>query len=692
MAKDPYTYFRVEAREILEGLAQGVLSLEKDGVGKEVICRMLRQAHTLKGAARVVKQVAISESSHAIEDVLARYRDGGGQLPHPEAEQLLRLIDRCGEQLKTLAGAPADATTPVAAHGHEEPIESVRVDIAQLDTTLCDLAEAQVHLEALEQQIPFLEQMRRTTRRLVRRTGGRHNGRGDGEPSTKAAAVAALAEELRTSVEAVFGAIRTGTERVGRDLARIRDRASEFRLLPATTILGSLERSVRDVGEALQKRVAFEMIGGEQRLDAHVLLALRDALIHVVRNAVAHGIESEFERAAAGKPPIGRVCVRVQKTGQRVSFRVEDDGRGLDVDGIRTAAVARGLAQPAAVGSMGLAEVAQLLFRGGLSTSAAVSEFSGRGVGLDMVRATASRLKGEASLRSDAGRGTVVEICVPVSIESLAVLAADAHGLAVLIPFGAIRQVVRAAAGELVSSATGAALLVGDQLIPFQPLGSVLGLIGPKRESSKPRPCSVVIVEAGGSRAAIGVDRLKEVRNVVVRFLPTLCGPVPLVAGATLNGMGNPELVLDAERLVAAVLAGSGPQAQSVSPSQPTVLVVDDSLTTRMLEQNILEAAGFRVELATSGEEGLQRAREKPHSLFVVDVEMPGMNGFELLRRFQGDPQLQGTPAIMVTSRASPDDRRSAQEAGARGYIVKSEFDESRLLQIVRDLIAEVSQ
>ena len=279
-----------------------------------------------------------------------------------------------------------------------------------------------------------------------------------------------------------------------------------------------------------------------------------------------------------------------------------------------------------------------------------------------------------------------------MSIESLSVLAADVHDMTVLIPFGAVCQIVRAAAGDLVRSATGAALLVGDQAIPFQPLGRVMGLRGPNGFSLTAAASVRRHPAGGGARAAVGVDRLKEIRNVVVRPLPNLCGSVPLVAGATLNGLGNPELVLDTASLVAAVLAGSGPQAKAVPTPQPTVLVVDDSLTTRMLEQNILEAAGFRVDLATSGEEALEKAREKPHSLFVVDVEMPGMNGFELLHRFRGDPQLQGTPAIMVTSRASADDRRVAQEAGARGYIVKSEFDESRLLRIVRDLIAEVSQ
>ena len=222
MAKDPYTYFRVEARELLEGLAQGVLSLEKDGPGKEVVSRMLRQAHTLKGAARVVKQVGISESAHGIEDVLARYRDGEGQLPHDEAGRLLNLIDRCGEHLKSLAArSPADAAKPATGREREEPIESVRVEIAQLDATLCDLAEAQVHLEAVCQQIPLLEQLRRTTRRLVRAHGGTAQWPRRGKARRRRRRTSpSLAEELRTSVEAIYGAIRTGTERVGRDLGR----------------------------------------------------------------------------------------------------------------------------------------------------------------------------------------------------------------------------------------------------------------------------------------------------------------------------------------------------------------------------------------------------------------------------------------------------------------------------------------
>jgi two-component system, chemotaxis family, sensor kinase CheA len=185
------------------------------------------------------------------------------------------------------------------------------------------------------------------------------------------------------------------------------------------------------------------------------------------------------------------------------------------------------------------------------------------------------------------------------------------------------------------------------------------------------------------------VDRLDGVRNVVVRPLPILTGPVPLVAGATLDEEGNPQLVLDPVIVVAVVRSETGPVAEAAVVQQFPILVVDDSLTTRMLEQSILETAGYQVDLASSGEEALEKARHKRYAVFVVDVEMPGMNGFELLQELRADPILHRVPTVMVTSRAAAEDRQRAEQAGARAYIVKSEFDEGHLLRTIRELIGE---
>jgi len=241
----------------------------------------------------------------------------------------------------------------------------------------------------------------------------------------------------------------------------------------------------------------------------------------------------------------------------------------------------------------------------------------------------------------------------------------------------------------LARSPTGLAFILEGQAIPFQPLENLLGAARARRRAT--RMWTAVVLQAGPARAAFGVDRLAGIRDVVVRPLPALTGPVPLIAGAVMDEEGNPQLVLDPATLVAALREGTGPEPKA-SPSPPRpILVVDDSLTTRMLEQSILEAAGYQVDLAISGEEALEKARQKKYAMFVVDIEMPGICGFELLERFRADPNLHDIPAILVTSLASPEDRHRGAQAGARAYIVKSEFHEGQLLRTIRDLVGESS-
>lgn len=690
MAKDPYKYFRVEARELLDGLTQGIIDLEKSDASKELVSRLLRLAHTLKGAARVVKQKEVSELAHSIEDVLTPYRDADGPIPKAQINRVLELVDACSERLKLVLSPPERERTPAASPASEEPFTSVRVEIGEMDALLYDLADAGVHVKALHQETASLEQIAEMVNLLANELALLHGSPKDnGKRPTAARDLRPLAEEVRVALRRSHRSLRAGLECAHRDLGNIRERASDLRLLPAQAIFASLERTVRDATESLKKRVVFEAVGGEHRLDAHVLLALRDALTHILRNAVAHGIETEPERAATGKPAEGRVRLQVQKRGQRIHFLVEDDGRGIDIAAIRRSVIERKLVSRAQAEALGLAEATQLLFQGGLSTAPEISQVMGRGIGLDVVRSTVARLKGEVNLRSEPGRGTTVEIIVPVSMESMDVLAVVACETTALIPFAAVSQTVRLLNKDLARSANGATLILEGQALPFLPLAEILS--GKRLQGPLPRAWTALVIQARGARAAIGVDGLDGVRNVVVRPLPTLSGPVLLIAGATLDGEGNPQLVLDPDALVAAVRSETGPATEPAAVQQFPVLVVDDSLTTRMLEQSILETAGYQVDLATSGEEALEKAQRRRYAVFVVDVEMPGMNGFELLERFRADPVLHRVPTVMVTSRTAAEDRQRAEQAGARAYIVKSEFDEGHLLRTIRELIGEES-
>jgi two-component system chemotaxis sensor kinase CheA len=314
-----------------------------------------------------------------------------------------------------------------------------------------------------------------------------------------------------------------------------------------------------------------------------------------------------------------------------------------------------------------------------------VDEVSGRGIGLDVVRETAARLKGEVSVRSEAGRGTSLEICVPVSLSSLTALEVDAGGIIAALLLDAVRQTMRAADHDIVRSSEKDSIVYEGKVIPFLALARALR--SKTMTDSKRHFWSTVILEASCGVPAIGVDRLLGTASVVVRPLPSLTEAEAIIAGASLDAEGNPQLVLDPEGLVAAACLGRAPVVEVALAKRASVLVIDDSLTTRMLEQSILESAGYEVDVATSGEEAIEKARGKQYGLFLVDVEMPAMDGFEFVSRTQADASLRTVPAIMVTSRSAVEDRRRGEQVGARGYIIKGEFDQVYLLQLMREFM-----
>jgi two-component system chemotaxis sensor kinase CheA len=684
MAKDPYKYFRIEARELLEQLTQGILHLEKYTVAPDFIARLLRVAHTLKGAARVVKQASIAELVHRFEGLLAGHREAAQPLSKAEGSELLRLLDEITSLLQALEPTGDREAKGPARAAAEEPLETLRVEMHEMDSLLRGVTEAAVQLGAVRKDLGATGRLRDLTELLVDQLAARPGDNGAGASAALSRA-RSLTEDLRTDLDRLTRSLAGNIERAEGRLGEIRDIAHRLRLIPAQTVFPSLDRAVRDASQALGRRVDFQATGGEVRLDANVLASLRDALMHVVRNAVTHGIEDEAERIAAGKPPGGRVQLTVERRGARVSFTCADDGRGVDVEAVRKAAVARGLVDPSEAHALPADQILTLLRTGGLTTSGHVTELSGRGIGLDVVRATAARLKGEMNIRSEPGRGATVEVQVPVSIASLQGLVVEAAGAAATIPLDAVRQALRVSDTDVARSPHGESILHDDQVIPFLPLERILRLSGSNRH--RPRAWSAVVVQAGNRSVAVGADRLLGTCAVIMRPLPDLVEADSVVSGASLDAEGNPQLVLDPSGLVAAAERGLDAVHDEGGPQHPPILVIDDSLTTRMLEQSILESAGYEVDLAVSGEEALAKARARAYSLFIVDVEMPGMDGFGFMAEARSDPTLRDVPAILVTSRSAVEDRRRGEQAGARAYIVKNEFDQQQLVNTIRRLI-----
>ncbi|MGA2992405.1 MAG: response regulator [Candidatus Korobacteraceae bacterium] len=694
MAQDPYRYFRIEARELVEQLSRGVLELERGAAGKELVARLLRLAHTLKGAAHVVKQAEIASLSHQMEDVLVPHA-AGNAIPKAATEAMLRLLDNVAAQLAKLGSGPVQPEaggaaqgesqlSPPAAPAAEELFDTVRVDLEQMDRLLEGIAETGVQLAGLAAKLAAIERTADMSALLVSQLEPRAFNGGNGRGAVSAGKARAIAEDLQSSLRPLRRDLALGAEQVERELVQVRDIASRLRLVPASAVFEPLRRTARNAAQAQAKQVEFETTGGEHRLDAHVLAAVRDALVQVVRNAVAHGIETPPERAAAGKAAAGKVSLEVQRHGNRVTFACHDDGRGFNVEALRRAALERALLSAEAAEALNAEDVFRLLLRGGLSTSGTVTEVSGRGIGLDVVRNTALKLKAEVVMRTYAGRGSTVEISVPVSLLSLGAILVESGGVNACLPLDAVKETLRLSEDEIAHNADGDSIIFEGRGIPFLPLASALGKAAARQRGRK----SAVVIRGGAEVAALGVDRLLGTATILLRSIPAFAAVDPIVAGAALDAEGNPLLVLDpAELVVAAGRRATG--KTEAEPRPPVVLVIDDSLTTRMLEQSILESAGYEVHLAVSGEEALAKARNQRYDLFVVDIEMPGMDGFEFIARARSDAELSGVPAILVTSRSSAQDKLRGEQAGARAYVVKSEFDQKYLLETISQLVGQ---
>src|SRR5713101_21098 len=521
MAKDQYKYFRIEARELLEGLNQAVLELERGGSRKEVLGRLLRLAHTLKGASRVVKQPGIAECAHAIEDAFAPYRDGHEVIPQERTNQVLGLLDTIAGKVASLDMSLEEAQGETPRPAGEELFETLRVEIEEMDRLLEGVSEASVQLRALRRELDTLDRARQRAGNLldsvslqlkIETNGNRWMGNGSKVRTT--------AEDLRTYLERLGRNLSIGVDQVEAEFTQVRDATNRLRLLPAANVFSSLERAVRDAARSLHKEVMFEAFGGTNRLDAHVLTALRDALLHVVRNAVAHGIEHSQERLAAKKPAQGRVELRVEQRGTRVAVVCHDDGRGIDVEAIRRVAIRRGLVAASDATSLGLEEAVKIIMKGGVTTTGAVDEVSGRGIGLDVVRETAARLKGDVAVRSEAGKGTTLEICVPVSLSSLAALEVDAGGAVAAFPLDSVRRVLRLSDHDIARSPSGDSIAHDGKVIPFVHLSRALRWTAVPRRKGK--AWSAVIVAGSSGLAAVGVDRLRGAASVVVRPLPPM--------------------------------------------------------------------------------------------------------------------------------------------------------------------------
>jgi two-component system chemotaxis sensor kinase CheA len=445
-----------------------------------------------------------------------------------------------------------------------------------------------------------------------------------------------------------------------------------------------LQRAVRDVARSTGKDVRWETRGEDTELDRGVLAQLSDPLLHLVRNAVDHGIESPDERVAAGKPEQAVVRLHAMQLGSEVIVTVSDDGHGIDVARVRAEAARQGTD----AGALSDEEALYLIFRSGLSTASFVSDISGRGVGLDVVKANVEAARGRIEIHTEFEVGTEFRIIVPITLALLPCLLVQAGGQRHAIPMHSI--LLAQAEGAESRSEGRAVVWTGSQPVPISNLAATLGL--------PPDATGPVVVVAGLTRRhAFRVGELIGQRDVVVKGLSRLLPRLDVLAGASVEPDGSILLVLDVPGLIDRARFARARTVPAPRPGDDTaaapgrtramLLVVDDAMTVRELQRSILERAGYEVVTAVDGIDALARLAEGSVDLVLTDVEMPRMDGFALTEAIRAQSTRRNVPVLILTSRASEADRQRGLEAGADGYIIKSAFDEAALVSAVERLL-----
>ncbi|MEP9402151.1 hybrid sensor histidine kinase/response regulator [Sphingomonas silueang] len=652
------------ASELAEHMAGIRTALADADAGRAVDLREFsRRAHSLKGAARAVDLPDTEAAAHEMETLLLAVERGERPLDAPLVAELRVLADAIEDGAAPAADAPREAEPDrrVAIAGHR--VERLGRSLGLLATQIAEQGVVTDRLQALADDLAQIQTLALAT--------------GNAELVRRLAQATAEAGRIRRVHGRLLGALDRSSAELERDGERLL-------LQPIGTLFDGYERTVRDLAGAEGKAARLVLPEVEGEADRRVLAALRDPLLHLLRNAVRHGIEPPSERRAKGKGEEGLIAIDVRIDRGRMTLTLRDDGRGLDDAGIEARARTAGLIAPDAPRPPRRALHA-LLFEQGFSTAERLDAVAGRGIGLSVVAEVARRLHGSASILPAPGGGTAIRLVVPLALTRRTLLFVEVGATRCAVPTDAVAHVRRVAPADLQPSGGQTMLLVDDAPVPVARLGDVLGIAHGEGGSA-----DALVLSMDGQRRVLLVDALREVRALLVGDPSAIAADAPLVLGTVLVD-GAVVLVLDPAQLVRdrpgmALLPVAPAAAASV---QKTILVVDDSITTRTLERSILEAQGYRVLVEVDGLAGLERLRSGIDAidLLVADVEMPRMDGFGLLGAVRNDPALKSLPVVMMTSRNSPDDIERGLALGADAYVTKQDFDQGTLISVVQQLL-----
>lgn len=675
--EEKYRYFVIEGAELLDELARDLLGLEKHRDDPDLIEKIFRHVHKLKGAASVVRLGAISQLAHQMEDRLALFRDRKKEVSSQDITLLLEAATTLGEMLAAVKeGRPDPFEAPAPDAGPQEGAiltETTRIKAADLDRLTRLANEAQIYNHRLKNMVSSLARMMKKTTRSPRGM--------ERKPELHQSWIDLLAETEKC-VDDLERSIGTAA-----DLSReMTDVIRAMRLVAIDSISHLFEKAARDLTVETGKDIDFAIEGGDLYLDRSLLDQTREPIFHLLRNSVIHGIEAPAERQSRGKAPAGSIRIKFEKDGGRACISCYDDGRGLDAKMIRDRAVQLELVDLETAASMPDDEALYLILRSGLSCADSPTELAGRGVGLDVVQDTVTGLGGSLEIESETGIFSRFTLTLPLSIDVLSVFAVRVAGRRLLLPLQnvlATRLVLR---DEIAQQAGKPVIQFNGAPIPLVRLADLLGIATAADSFAK---SWATIVRANVDTAALVVDGLEGRKEIMPRPLAGRLKKMDHLHAATILSDGDPAFVLDVPSLLEKVKTLPAKEEASVQGRpRPTVMVVDDSMTARRLIEGILSPEGYRVTLARSGQEALEMMEKDNVDLFVIDIQMPGIDGFELSERIRSSQQYRAAPIVILSTRGSDADKRRGIAVGANAYIVKGTFDQEEFLTTVGSLVA----
>ncbi|UCH34026.1 MAG: response regulator [Armatimonadota bacterium] len=718
--------FVTEARERLARVEQGLMRLEREPENQELFNELLREAHTLKGSARMIGLMKVDALAHRLEEVVSALRDAAEPPSRqaidtmleatdalkalveeaangpeaPDTEDLVKRMARWGGSPSAPAPrapaapeaeSPPDARARSRAQRSAGPEHTVRVEVAKLEklsNLSLDLVSSVEQAKRTDQQLArAVQEMQRLQRALaelaVRMESAERTPLSAAAAARDLAAAVAQQRGVTAGLADLRQAFQAEAHRASLVIDELRELAIDLHMLPISTVFDAFPRAARDLATEYDKEIQFIVEGGEAHLDKKIIEEIGEPLLHLLRNAVAHGIEEPERRERAGKPRAGVIQMTATTRANHIVITVRDDGAGVDVEALKANAVERGLVDAAAAEHLTRQQALELAFLPGVTTTRMITDVSGRGMGMDVVRAVARRLNGTVTIVSHEDAGCTVTLELPLTLAIMHVILVRAGGLDMAMPSSFVRSIVTAPGnGDLPQAVT-----VEDETLPVVSLAGIMELAPTNGGNGHRR--QIVSVQAAGEGLGLAADEVLDEREVILRPLGPHFSNQRKVMAATMLGDGEVVPILDIPGLVE--VAQSYQPERAVPPVQPrprqAVLLVEDSVITADLERAILEQAGYEVVVAGDGLEALARLSERAFNLIVADLEMPHMDGFALLERVRDSDKYGRLPVVVVTSRQSLEDKRRGLELGANAYITKGTFDQNVLLETIERLI-----